>query len=131
MIDPCCPLKEGDLAWNNPSSLVTCLSSLLLPISLPFHTAPGSFFLSAKWNVAWFINHWIKPTRSLNLFSWILFFSTMSKFFHYDINHYVITSIHTPWKIHKAVLHRHKFEVTKWSSTIYFIGSVYDGNSSL
>ena len=46
---------------------------LCLKKNLPSSTAPCSAFLFARWDVAQFINHRIKPIRSSDLLSWIFF----------------------------------------------------------
>ena len=51
---------------------------LLLHISLPCLTDPQSYFLFARWDAAQFMNHSMKASRSSNLLSLILFFSTIS-----------------------------------------------------
>ena len=38
---------------------------------LPCYTTAWSTFLLARWNIAWLINHWIKPMRTSDLLSWI------------------------------------------------------------
>ena len=77
LIDPFCPPQKGDLAWNNSLFTTNFLfSSPSAYKSLSFCTAPRSYFLFARWDTARFMNHWIKPIRSLNLLSWILFFNS-------------------------------------------------------
>ena len=39
--------------------------------NLPYYTTAWSTFLLARWNIAWVINHWIKPMRTSDLLSWI------------------------------------------------------------
>ena len=63
-------LKEGDLATSNPffaSNFLVSTSSAYKRLSFP--TALWGSFLSARWNASWFMNCWIKPIRSLILFS--------------------------------------------------------------
>lgn len=74
-----CSSPEGKAAVTILSFLL--IASLSFPISayklLPFCTAPWSSSLLAGWDAARFVNCWIKPIPSLNLFSWILCFNTL------------------------------------------------------
>ena len=75
LIETCHTLKEGDLVTTNllfEDIAFLCLS--LLPTSLSFCTAPWRSFLYARWDVAQFMNHWIKPRPSCIL-RFIAFFT--------------------------------------------------------
>ena len=69
-----CHSEDVTLPKTIHSLLETSLSHPFLPMkNLLFWTAVLSSFQLARWDAAWLMNHWIKPIRSLSLFSWILF----------------------------------------------------------
>lgn len=73
LLGPFCPLKEGDLVWNNLFFFSSAHKSL------PFCTASQSSFPSAWWDAAQFMNCQMKSIRSSNVLSWILFFNKPKK----------------------------------------------------
>lgn len=73
------PLISPKRRWLCRKQSALLETSFFLPCSafstsLPFCTAPWSSFL-IDWDAAQFMNHSVKPIRSLNVFSWILFFN--------------------------------------------------------